>query len=108
MKTIISNETNHSLYMFKDDVVLDIDGNRYEVGDPVELVIPDCNSTNTTVHENVTPPADWKARKYIFDGTDWTVDTDYVDSDNVEEIYSSDKELYDSYSRPRFYPAEEE
>tara|TARA_B110000196_G_C20584876_1_gene403609 strand:- start:226 stop:519 length:294 start_codon:yes stop_codon:yes gene_type:complete len=88
MKTIISNETNHSLYIFKDDEVMDVDGNRYEVGDPVELIILDCNSNNTTVHENVTPPSDWIGRKYIFDGTDWTVDSDYVDSDNVEEIES--------------------
>jgi hypothetical protein len=76
MKTIIRNETNVSLYIFVDDVV-DIAADKTTVGNPVIEYILDCNTSNATVYENVTPPEDWKSWKYLFDGTTWTLNPDY-------------------------------
>jgi phosphatidylethanolamine-binding protein (PEBP) family uncharacterized protein len=77
MKTIISNETNVSLYIFADDVVVDIAADKTNLGNPVNTHILDCNSSNVTLYEGVTPPDEWKSHKYLFDGTNWTANPNY-------------------------------
>jgi hypothetical protein len=82
MKTIIENSTNISKYLFEDDKAIDIQADKINVGDPANLdfIIGDLNSNNATLHENVTnSPADWKGCKYMFDGTTWTQDPNWVD-----------------------------
>jgi hypothetical protein len=37
------------------------------------------NSTNSTIHMGVTSPEDWQGGKYLFDGTNWTLNTDWTD-----------------------------
>jgi hypothetical protein len=78
MKTITRNN-NISLYLFADDKALDVQSDKIVVGDPEELIIGDCNSSNVTVHENVTEPDDWFGWKYFYDGTTWTLNSDWVD-----------------------------
>jgi hypothetical protein len=86
MKTIIKNDTNASLYIFNDDVVVDIQSNQTSVGDPVTMYIGDCNSTNVTLVENVTPPAEWTGRKYFYTAADgWQLNPNWVDP-ATEEI----------------------
>lgn len=77
MKTIIRNETNVSLYIFEDEVVVDITADKTAVGNPVFEYILDCNTSNATVYEGVTPPVDWKGLKYCFNGTEWTPNPNY-------------------------------
>lgn len=79
MKTITRNEDNISIWMFADDKALDVQSDKIIVGDPEELIIGDCNSSNVTVHENVTEPDDWFGWKYFYDGTTWTLNPDWVD-----------------------------
>jgi hypothetical protein len=79
MKTITRNEDNISIWMFADDKALDVQSDKIIVGDPEELIIGDCNSSNVTVHENVTEPDDWFGWKYFYDGTTWTLNSDWVD-----------------------------
>ena len=79
MKTI-TDDTQVSIYVFEDDKVLDITAENIIVGDPVEFIIADCNSSNTTLHEDVEPPADWKGCNYLFDGTTWTANGEYESS----------------------------
>lgn len=79
MKTITRNDNNISLYLFADDKALDVQSDKTIVGDPEELIIGDCNSSNVTVHENVTEPDDWFGWKYFYDGTTWTLNPDWVD-----------------------------
>lgn len=79
MKTITRNEDNISIWMFADDKALDVQSDKIIVGDPEELIIADCNSSNVTVHENVTEPDDWFGWKYFYDGTTWTLNPDWVD-----------------------------
>jgi len=85
MKTIIDNANNQSIYLLEDDKALNVTATNIEIGDPIEINILDYNSTNTTVHENFTPPADWIGRKYIFDGTDWSLNEDYREPRTAEK-----------------------
>ena len=71
-KTITFNESNISAYLYDDAVPVAVESNRLVVGNPAERIIADMNSGNSTVHENVTAPADWFGGKYLFDGTTWT------------------------------------
>ena len=84
MKTIVDNGDNQSIYLLEDDKALNVTATNIEIGDPIEINILDYNGTNTTVHENVTPPADWNGRKYIFDGTDWSLNEDYEEPRSEE------------------------
>ena len=77
MKTIVDNGNNQSIYLLEDDEELNVTATKIEIGAPVKQIVSDYNSTNTIVHENVTPPDDWTGRKYIFDGTDWSLNEDY-------------------------------
>ena len=67
MKTIVRNDNNVSLYLFPNDTVISQDSSQTVIGtDPVELFIGDCNSSNTTVYENVTSPPSWAGWKYLY------------------------------------------
>jgi len=81
MKTLVKNVrtvNNLSLYLFGDDVDLDIQSDKIIVGDPPQFIIADCNSTNTVLHTNVaTPPGDWTGTKYTYNGTAWAANSDY-------------------------------
>jgi hypothetical protein len=80
MKTIVRAGKNISLYVFPDDTSILIDGPYgFQVGVPAELLISDCSPDNAVVYESVTPPDDWVGWKYLFDGTTWTPNPDWVD-----------------------------
>lgn len=79
MKTIVETSTGISKYLLEDTVVLNITAEDISVGQPVSFIIADLNNSNTTVYENVTAPEDWTGRKYFFDGTNWTLNPDWVD-----------------------------
>ena len=85
MKTIIRKETNLSLYIFEDDEIVDISDSDMKIGNPVDLIVFDCNSENVSIIENVNPPNDWEGNKYSFDGTNWTVTQEWIDA-NTEVI----------------------
>ena len=88
MKTLVTNDTNHSLYIWEDDTPVGQNNENTFVGKPIETAnnttsvectetIVNINVDNSTIHEDVTPPADWVPNKYKFDGTTWEVDPDY-------------------------------
>lgn len=79
MKTLVKD--NKSLYLLADDEVVVLTPENITVGEPPKFIIADCNSTNTTLYEGVTGPADWVGGKYLFDGTTWTVNPDWVEPD---------------------------
>lgn len=82
MKTIVEIATGLSKYVFEDDasVIMGADN----IVTP-NFIIGDLNTGNATMHEGVTPPADWSGNKYTFDGTTWTANPDWVEPDAVEE-----------------------
>lgn len=79
MKTIIETTTNLSKYLVADDVEIAVSADIITVGNPAEFIIADLNSSNSVVYEGVTAPTDWVGNKYMFDGTNWTLDPNWVD-----------------------------
>ena len=82
MKTIVQNESNYSSYVFEDDTEVTISSDN--IATP-NFIISDLNSSNSTMHENVTPPDDWVGNKYTFDGTTWAANPDWVDPTEENE-----------------------
>ena len=80
MKTIVQNSTNLSKYLVEDSVTIESTTDSITVGSPAQFIISDLNDNNSTVYANITDaPADWSGNKYFFDGTDWTLNPDWVD-----------------------------
>lgn len=78
MKTIVLKSTNESLYMFDDSVEIVVTDTEVTIGNPAQLIISDCNSSNALVYEGVTQPDGWVGWKYLFDGADWSLNPEYV------------------------------
>jgi hypothetical protein len=79
MKTIVRNETNVSLYLFADDKVVDIQADKTVIGNPPELIIADCNTSNATLFEGVTDPGDWAGWKYLYTAEGgWVLNPDWT------------------------------
>ena len=78
MKTIVRKDSNISLYLLQDDTQVIIGASSTQVGSPAEFMVGDCTADNAVLHEGVTAPGDWAGCKYLFDGTTWTPNPDYV------------------------------
>lgn len=76
MKTIIRKGTNVSLYLFTDEEVVNIYPDKTVVGNPETLVISDCNTSNSTLIQNVTEPEDWRGHKYRYTNG-WIANVDW-------------------------------
>lgn len=80
MKTIVETATGLSKYLLEDTVVITANSDHLVVGDPVEFIIWDLNSSTVTITESViNAPSDWTGNKYTFDGTTWTQNPNWVD-----------------------------
>ena len=79
MKTITRLD-KISLYLLEDDEVVSITENNTIIGDPVSNTIWDCNNSNVILYKNVaTPPEDWIGHKYLYNGTKWSENSNYVE-----------------------------
>lgn len=76
MKTITENGTNLSKFIFEEGVSVTISADNIVTP---SFIINDLNSSNATMHLNVTPPDDWIGNKYTFDGTTWTLNPDWTE-----------------------------
>lgn len=80
MKTITRKSTNVSLYLFNDDVVVDVKSNEIVIGNPPEFIIGDCDSSNAVLFENVSNPEDWQGWKYLYtESGGWVLNPDWID-----------------------------
>ena len=79
MKTLTLKSNNASIYIFDDSVELIVSDANIVVGNPVQFVIADCNASNANLYENVTPPQDWAGHKYLFDGSNWLTNPNWID-----------------------------
>ena len=70
MKTIIDNATRTSKYLVADDYVIESSESSITMGDPVDFIIGDLNSTNSTIIEGVSEPDDWFGCKYLVNESD--------------------------------------
>lgn len=75
MKTIIENSTTISKYIFSDDAAVEIFDDHIVTP---SFIIGDMNASSATMYDAVTPPEDWVGCKYLFDGTDWSANPNYV------------------------------
>jgi hypothetical protein len=79
MKTIVETATGLSKYLLEDTVTVTLNDDAIVVGDPAMFIVADLNADNAVVYEGVTAPADWTGNKYTFDGSDWTLNPDWID-----------------------------
>jgi hypothetical protein len=79
MKTIVENATNLSKYLLADDVVVTLNADHIVVGEPPQFIVADLSSDTAGVYEGVNAPSDWVGNKYTFDGTDWTLNPNWVE-----------------------------
>lgn len=78
MKTIVRKGSNISLYLVADNVPVTVGGDMTYIGGDLDTYACDCRTENVVLYENVTDPGDWKGCKYLFDGTTWTPNPDWV------------------------------
>tara|TARA_R110000803_G_scaffold49619_2_gene103235 strand:- start:736 stop:999 length:264 start_codon:yes stop_codon:yes gene_type:complete len=78
-KTIVENSSGLSKFVYADDMAVSMQSDKIVIGDPEVLIIGCHNSGDSTLHENVTAPADWYGNMYTFDGTTWAENPDFVD-----------------------------
>lgn len=84
MKTIVETSSGLSKYLLADDVQIISSANNIVVGDPIRFTISDLNNGNATIMNNVTnAPSDWAGDKYFFDGSTWTQNSNWVDTDTI-------------------------
>lgn len=81
MKALVEKYTGEVKFVFADNVPLVFQIDRIIAP---ELIMLNMDNDNTTVYENVTPPEDWIGCKYLFDGTNWTLNPNWVDPRPVE------------------------
>jgi hypothetical protein len=79
MKTIVENATALSKYMLDDGEVVVFTEQNIVVGNPPKFAIGDLNSNNAIMYENVTAPEDWFGNKYTFTGSEWVINSNWVD-----------------------------
>jgi len=85
MKTIVTNSDNASRYVEEDSQTITLSADNIVIGDPAENIICDLNNTNSTLYTDVTNvPEDWVGKKYLFDGTTWTLNPNWVERDPDE------------------------
>ncbi len=81
MQTITFKDSNISAYIFEDNPTIIVTAENITCPN---FIIGDLNSSNAVVYTGVTPPEDWVGSKYLFDGTTWTENPDYVEPEEIE------------------------
>lgn len=80
MQIITRTSSTIALYAFDNTEVISLGDDSTSVGDPVDLIISDCNQSNASLWTQVQDtPADFVGGKYCFDGKAWTANPDFVE-----------------------------
>ena len=79
MQTIVRNGTNISLFYLTDSKTVDVTSTETTIseGGVPELIIADCDSSNSTLLTGVDEQDTWWGWKYKHDGSSWSANTDY-------------------------------
>jgi len=75
MKTLVKQ--GFSLYLFDDAEEVTLLADKIVVGNPAKRIIADCNNSDSTLYENVSPPEEWSGRKYFFIDGVWSLNPDW-------------------------------
>jgi len=76
MKVITLNADNRSILIAEDADAVSLEVDHVKRNDDRIYGLP---KDKVTLHEGVDVPADWSPSRYIFDGTSWTQNPDWVD-----------------------------
>jgi hypothetical protein len=77
MQTLVQNNVSH--FIMSDETQVEMLDDRINIGNPLEVVLTTYTVHNTTLYKNVSPPSDWDGLKYLFNGTEWSLNPDFVD-----------------------------
>ena len=77
MQTITQNSI--SQVILDDATSIQVTDTGVRVGEPLEYIIGYLNSSNCEVHTASDVPQDWEPSKYMFDGSTWSLNSDWVD-----------------------------
>ena len=80
MKTLVRKDTNISLYLWADNITVNIGSESTVVGDPSNptMLIMDCDTSNAVLRTSVDDKSDWYGWKYKHDGSAWSTNADWV------------------------------
>jgi hypothetical protein len=85
MKTVVRKDTNVSLYLFPDTTVVLLNASQMQVGEnPIEFLVLDCDTSNAIIYENVTNPNNWMGWKYLYNGSAWVDNPNWIDPNTPE------------------------
>jgi len=104
MQTIVRKGTNISLYLYADNITIDVGSDSTIVSDsgtPI-LIIADCNSSNAILHTGVDNKSDWFGWKYKHDGSSWSVNADFKGVDNLTSNINDSVTTIPIYNSNRF------
>lgn len=81
MKILVKNDNNLCAYAWPNTAEVEVLETHTTAPD---LIISDMTNSNATLYENVTLPSGFAVNKYFYDGTDFTLNDDYV---SPEQLY---------------------
>ena len=76
MKTVILNSDKRSIILVEDSVSITIHTNHIKKNNEF---IYGLYKDKVSLYENVEAPEDWRAGKYTYDGTSWSLNSNWVD-----------------------------
>lgn len=82
MKTIIRNIDSISIFLLDDACSIELLEESMLVD---ESIVLDCNISNVSIIEGITPPEEWETLKYSFDGNSWELTQEWIDA-NTKEV----------------------
>ena len=91
MKILVKD--NKVIYKFNDSDTITLTSTNISAPG---MIICDCNSSNTTLYENVNDvPIDYKGHKYLYDGTTWSDNSEYEEPVDTQALETRIVELED-------------
>ena len=99
-QTITKNDGNVSLYLFDDDVEVNLSATPNATvrnnGDNGDFDIGDLNASNATLHTGVTAPDGYKIGKHTYNGSSWGLVSGWVDP--TASMLEAEKSRYEADS----------
>lgn len=82
MKIILDKETNLCLYSFEDDYNIEIGDENVKIDK--HNYIGYLNSDNCILVENVELPEDWKENKFVYNNSEWILNSNWSEPNVIE------------------------
>jgi hypothetical protein len=81
MKTLVDSIQQLSIFVLEDNATIEEQNGMLKINDNGKVFfLGDKNSQNTVVYYNIEAPQDWRASRYFYDGTSWSVNDKWEDT----------------------------